>query len=245
MPNPYLYAARRPLALLVLLFALLGGLLIYWWLFPLGLLAYGAMLLLGGRDPALAAASQRTLRPRLNSPTFRSQLSAMERTQQEIQRSVAQANGPVKRLLARIGEQTEELIEQAYELCDKGQVIEAYLARVNPQELQQRIADTDRQLATTTDAYTLQQLQETRTALAEKQRNAADLTTYIGRIQAQLQNIHASLDNVLAETVRLRTADAVAAGSATNQVAQRLADLKSDMDTFQRVLDSALAGATP
>ena len=124
-------------------------------------------------------------------------------------------------------------------------MIEGYLTRVNVQEIQSRISATDRQIAATADTYTLQQLQETRAALAEKQRNAADMITYSGRIQAQLQNIHASLDNVLAETVRLRTADIVAADSVTNQVAQRLADLKSDMDTFQRVLDSALATTTP
>jgi len=245
MPNPFLYAARQPLAMIVLLFALLGGALIYLWLLPLGLLAYGLMVFLGGRDPLLAAASQRTPRPRISSPTFRKQLNAVERTQQEILRSVAQAEGPVARLLIRIGDQTGELVEQAYELCDKGQVIEGYLTRVNVQEIQNRISATDRQIAATADTYTLQQLQEARAALAEKQRNAADMITYSGRIQAQLQNIHASLDNVLAETVRLRTADIVAADSVTNQVAQRLADLKSDMDTFQRVLDSALATATP
>lgn len=244
MPNPLLLAARQPLAVAVLVCALLGGLVVYWWLLPIGLLAYAAMVVLGARDPGLVAARPRTPRPRITSATFRAQLDAMERTQQEIQRSVAQARGPVGRLLARIGDQTRELIEQAYGLCERGQVIEGYLARVNLQELQQRIAATDRQLAGTSDAYTRQQLQETRDALDEKQRNAADLRTYVGRIQAQLQNIRASLDNVLAETVRLRTADAMAADSATNQVAVRLADLKSDMDTFQRVLDTALAGAT-
>lgn len=245
MTNPYAYAARRPLAILVLLAAILGGLLIYWWLFPLGVLAYGAMVVIAGRDPQTVVASRRPTRPRLTSPTFRAQLAAVERTQQEIQRSVAQAEGPVGRLLARITEQTRELVEQSYELCDKGQVIESYLARVNLAEIQQRIAAADRQIAATTDPYTLQQLQETRAALAEKQRHAADLTTYIGRILAQLQNIHANLDNVLAETVRLRTADALSADSAMNQVAQRLSDLKGDMDTFQRVLDTALASATP
>ncbi|NTU84863.1 MAG: hypothetical protein HGA45_36775 [Chloroflexales bacterium] len=245
MGNPYAYAARRPLAIVVLLLAVLGGLLIYWWLLPLGLLAYALMVFFGGRDPAVAAASQRTPRPRLSSSTFRAQIDMIERTQQEIQRSVSQADGPVGRLMTRISDQARDLVEQAYALCDKGQIIEGYLARVNLADLQQRISTTDRQIASTADPYTRQQLQETRAALAEKQRNAADLTTYIGRIQAQLQNIHANLDNVLAETVRLRTADAVSADSATNQVAQRLSDLKSDMDSFQRVLDTALATTTP
>jgi chromosome segregation ATPase len=245
MSNPYAFAARRPLAILVLVSALLGGLLLFLWLLPLGLAAYGLMVYLDGRDPATAAISRRVPRPRLTSASFRARLDAVERSQREIERSIEQADGPVARLLVRINEQTSDLVEQAYALCERGQVIEAYLTRVNLQDLQQRIAATDRQMAATADQYTLQQLQETRAALAEKQRNAAELTTYVGRIQAQLQNIHASLDNVLAETVRLRTADALAADSATTQVAQRLSDLKSDMDTFQRVLDTALAGTGP
>jgi chromosome segregation ATPase len=245
MANPYAYAARRPLAIVVLLFAVLGGLLIYWWLLPLGLLAYGAMVLIGGRDPATVTASQQAPRPRLTSAAFRPQVEAIERTQQEIQRSVAQTPGPVGRLLAGIIDETRDLVEQSYELSSKGQIIEGYLAQVNLADLQKRINTADRQIGATADQYTLQQLQETRAALAEKQRHAADLTTYIGRIQAQLQNIHANLDNILAETVRLRTADAVSADSMTNQVAQRLSDLKADMDSFQRVLDTAMASPAP
>jgi chromosome segregation ATPase len=241
----YAYTARQPLAIIVLLLTVLGGLVIYWWLLPVGLLAYGLMVYVGGQDPAVAAASQRAPRPRLSSATFRTQIDAIERTQQEIQRSIAQADGPVGRLLVRISDQGHELVDQAYALSDKGQIIEGYLARVNMADLQQRINTTDRQIAATADSYTLQQIQETRAALIEKQGNAADLTTYIGRIQAQLQNIQANLENVLAETVRLRTADAVSADSATNQVAQRLSDLKSDMDSFQRVLDTAMATTAP
>lgn len=245
MPNPYMYAARRPLAVVVLVVAVLAGLNIYLWLLPLGLVVYGLMVFTAGRDPALIAASQRPPRPRLTSSTFRTRIAAIERTQREIQRSAAQASGGLKRLLERINSQTHELVDEAYTLGDKGQVIERYLRQINLADLQQRINTTDRQIAASADAYTIQQLQETRRALAEKQRNAADLTTYIGRIQAQLQSIQANLDNVLAETVRLRTSDVVSADVLTNQVAQRLTDLQSDMQAFQRVLDSAMSGAQP
>lgn len=50
MRNAYAYTARQPLALTVLLAASFSGLLLYWWLLPLGLLAYGAMVLIGGRS---------------------------------------------------------------------------------------------------------------------------------------------------------------------------------------------------
>jgi DNA repair exonuclease SbcCD ATPase subunit len=240
-PSPaYGFAARQPLALLVLVVAIGAGLAVAIWLLPLGLLAYAAMVFLTARDPELMMLAQRPARPRLSSPTFRAQLDAIERTQQEIGRSAAQAGGPLTRLLEPISEQARELVEQAYTLCDKGQVIEHYLATTNQRALQDQINGINQQLATTQDAYTRQQLEETRQALTERQQHARDLETYIGRILAQLQNISASLDNVLAETVRLRTADAVSADTATNQVAQRLTDLKSDMDAFQRVLDTAL-----
>jgi DNA repair exonuclease SbcCD ATPase subunit len=239
-PPAYAFAARQPLALLVLISAIAAGLAIAFWLLPLGLLAYAAVVFLSARDPELLALSQRAPRPRLSSPTFRAQLDAIERTQQEIVRSATQAGGPLQRLLGPIADQARELVEQAYTLCDKGQIIERYLAATNLRAIQDQINGVDQRVAATQDSYTRQQLQETRQALVDRQQNARDLETYIGRILAQIQNISASLDNVLAETVRLRTADVASADSATNQVAQRLNDLKSDMDAFQRVLDTAL-----
>jgi chromosome segregation ATPase len=239
-PPAYGFAARRPLALLVLVVAIAAGLTIALWLLPLGLLAYLGTVFLAARDPELQALSQRPARPRLSSQTFRAQLDAIERTQQEIGRSVSQASGALGRLLMPIDDQARELVAEAYTLCDKGQIIEGYLATSNQRALQDQINALDQRLAATQDQYTRQQMQETRQALAERQQNARDLETYIGRILAQLQNISANLDNVLAETVRLRTADVVSADTATNQVQQRLSDLKADMDAFQRVLDTAI-----
>ncbi len=239
----YGHAARQPHALAVLAAAVLAGLTVALWLLPLGLLVYGLTVFLAARDPDLIVASRRPERPRLSSSTFRSYLEAIERTQQEIGRSVSQASGALFRLLGPIGSQARELVDEAYVLCDKGQIIEKYLATINQRDLQNRIGEINRQLSSTQDPYTRTQLEETRSALSEKQQNARDLETYVGRIVAQLQNISASLDNVLAETVRLRTADAASADTATNQVAQRLSDLKADMDAFQQVLDTAITRA--
>ena len=236
----YGFAARRPLALLVLAIAIAAGLTLALWLLPLGLLAYLAVVVASARAPELLMLSQRPARPRLSSQTFRAQLSAIERTQQEIGRSATQAEGGLSRLLTPIDTQARELVTEAYTLCDKGQIIEGYLATSNQRALQDQINALDARQAATNDQYTRQQMQETRQALVARQQNARDLETYIGRILAQLQNISANLDNVLAETVRLRTADAASVDTATNQVAQRLSDLKADMEAFQRVLDTAL-----
>jgi cell division septum initiation protein DivIVA len=250
-PTPkYGLAARQPLALVVLVVAVAAGLTVTLWLLPLGLLAYAAMVYFGARDPQLqrrSVAPARPIRPRLSSPTFRTQLDVIERTQQEIGRSAAQAGGPLARLLAPIAEQARQLVEEAYVLSDKGQTIERYLATVDARAIEREIDGLGRQMQLTQDQYTREQMAETLKQRAEKLTNVRDLQTYNGRIVAQLQNIAASLDNVLADTVRLRTADAASADSTTNQVAQRLSDLKSDMEAFQRVLDTALSqsGAAP
>ncbi|NTW00288.1 MAG: hypothetical protein HGA19_03165 [Oscillochloris sp.] len=244
--NNLTIAATRPLNLIVLLVSLATGLLVATWLLPLGIIAYSMAVFLAARDPSLAAMIQRPVRPTplptLTSPTFRAIVGEIDRSQREVERSVAAAPALLANALRPIVSQSHDLVTEAHDLASKGQIIEQYLAISNLRQLQDQINGLDIQIANTRDAYTIQQLQETRGALVDRQRNATDLETYIGRINAQLANIDASLDNVLAETVRLRTADAVAASSMSGQVADRLRDMKADMDAFQRVLDSAMTG---
>lgn len=236
-------AATRPLHITVLVASVFSGLAVAIWLLPLGLIAYIAAVFLAARDPDLTVVAQRPVAmPKLTSPTFRAVVAEIDRSQREVERSVEAAPGPLANALRPVVAQSRELVTEAHNLASKGQIIEQYLATTNPRQLQDQIKGIDTQIATMRDDYTIQQLQETRGALANRQRNAADLATYIGRINAQLANIDASLDNVLAETVRLRTADAVAASSMSGQVADRLRDMKADMDAFQRVLDSAMTG---
>ncbi|MEI7646465.1 MAG: hypothetical protein WCJ55_19505 [Chloroflexales bacterium] len=241
--NNLTMAATRPLHIIVLLASVAAGLAVAIWLLPLGVIVYVGAVLLAARDPGLAVAAQRPVPlPKLTSPTFRAIVGEIDRSQREVERSVEAAPGPLANALRPVVAQSRELVAEAHDLASKGQIIEQYLASANPRQLQDQIRGIDIQIANTRDAYTIQQLQETQSALADRQRNATDLETYIGRINAQLANIDASLDNVLAETVRLRTADAVAASSMSGQVADRLRDIKADMDAFQRVLDSAMTG---
>ncbi|HMO56604.1 MAG TPA: hypothetical protein PKA05_05055 [Roseiflexaceae bacterium] len=240
LASSYGYAARRPFAILILVVAILAGMTVALWLLPLGLLAYAAIVYVGARTLPPPPAIPRMARPRITSAVFRSQITTIERAQQAIERSVAQAGSPLARLLRPVVQQARDLVDDSYLLAEKGQIIEQYLASVDLVAIDADIQSLNRQLATTSDSYTHDQLIQTRTARQEKLANAADLQQFIERIQAQLRNIAATLDNILAETVRLRTADAVSADAATNQVAIRLRDLKSDMDAFQRVLDTAL-----
>ena len=242
--NSYTLAMRQPLAVLVLLAGIATGLTVNIWLLPLGLAIYISTVVLAARDPQLAQQAQRaTQRERLSSPTFRTLSDEIVRSQEAVQESIEQAGKPLQAVLQNVRTQSEALVEQAQDLALKGQVIEQYLASTNPTQLQGQINEIDERMARTSDSYTLQQLTQTRQALVDRQANAQVLETYIGRITAQIQNIDANLDNVLAETVRLRTADAASANSASSDVAQRLSDLNADMDAFQRVLEQDIEQA--
>ena len=237
---PYLAALVRPLNLLVLLAAVATGATVGIWMLPLGLVAYVLAVWLAGRDPQAAQQAQRPRPVKLSSVTFRTIVDEIDRSQRAVADAVGQAEGPLARVLGSVLTQTQELVGQVHMLASKGQLIEQYLAASSPAQLQSQIDNLDIQLSSTSDAYTVQQLQDTRRALVERQNNARALETYIGRIMAQLSNIDANLDNVLSEVIRLRTADAVSADSTSNEVAQRLSDLNADMTAFQSVLDTAL-----
>ena len=240
--HPLAIAARQPLALLVLLATILMTIFVHWLVLPLGIIAYGVVVWTAANDP-------RILQPKVAPPklakitsrTFQAQLDGIDRTRDEIVRTAGSAAGPLARLLQPIADQANELYHQANGLADKGQIIEQYLATAQSHTLQFQIDSLDQRIATTRDQYTIDQLKETRAALIDRHQNAEALSTYYDRITAQLQNIGANLDNVLAETVRLRASEAASASQASSDVAERLSNLNADMDAFQHVLEGALS----
>lgn len=239
--NTLRIAALQPLNLLVLVAAIFGGLsLTIWWL-PLGIAVYLAATWLAARDPLLTAPPPPP-RPRIISPKLRAAINEIERSQREVERTAGAAQGPLAGLLSNIVNQTRDLVAEAYVLADKGQIIERFLATNDWQRLSQQLAQLDWQISATIDPFTRQQLEEQQKALRAQQQHIQDLSTYFNRIQAQLANIDASLDTTLAEIIRLKTADAVAMASASGAVQQRLADLRSDMEVFRKVLDTAMTG---
>jgi tetrahydromethanopterin S-methyltransferase subunit G len=199
------------------------------------------MVALAASDSSFVTRSTRSAaRANIRNRTFRDLLAEIDRSQRAVQDSIDQATGPIKRLLEPIGEQTQQLVDQAHMLANKGQIIEAFLAQMDYAKLRQQIDKIDEKIEQTTDTYTIQQLEETRKALVNRRKNAQDLETFIGRITAQLQNIDANLDNTLSETIRLRTADAISANSSSNQIADHLSNLNADMSAFRQVLDTTM-----
>ncbi len=81
-----------------------------------------------------------------------------------------------------------------------------YLRQVDRRGLLGQQHQVKQQIAAATNAPLRQQYSATYTALGEQLAHADALDLYLKRIGAQLDTINVNLDNVLAETVRLRTA---------------------------------------
>jgi chaperonin cofactor prefoldin len=239
-------AATRPTNLLLVAIAFGAGLTIALWLLPVGLIAYAARVALTWRDPQLGAQMQaraRVIRPPRGTP-FQPQLEAIARAQSQIAQSVAAADGPLRTALDRVVTQVESIVQEAYALAHKGQAIVTYLQHTNLADLNNQLAQLDREIRTATDSMLRQQYAETRTAIMQRIEHAQALATYQARIAAQLNNIRANLDTILAETVRLRAAPAVDTGFTADTVSERIADMRADMDALGRMLDSALTGVS-
>lgn len=240
--HPLAVAARQPLALLVLAATILISVFVVWWMLPLGLVAYAVTVWSAANDPnILYRKPERPKLAKITSQTFKSWLDSIDRVRREIDRTADESAAPLQRILRPIAEQADELHAQANALADKGQVIEHYLQTSQPQRLSADIAALDQRIHGTRDQYTADQLKETRAALIDRQQNAEALTTFLDRIMAQLQNICANLENILAETVRLRTAEAATASTVSTEISERLMSLNADMDAFQQVLEGAIS----
>jgi hypothetical protein len=233
-------AATRPVHLLVLASALIAGLVIALWLLPVGLIAYGTLVVLSLRDVTAAPSpAPRPLTP-LAGTAFQAQLDAITRAQTQIHASVSATEGPLRPALERVTTQVGDIVEEAYTIATKGQTIVTYLQGISLGELNGQLARVENQISRATDPQLRRQYEETRAAVADRLRNAQALGTYRERISAQLETICANLDNVLAETVRLRAAAPSDGGVTTDSVAGRLSDVRADLDALAQVLDTAL-----
>jgi hypothetical protein len=233
-------AATRPANLGLLLLAVVASVVVALWLLVPGIIAYGIVVVLTALDPQSRVVSRPA--PPLNT-AFQEQIDGILRAQAEIERSVASTEGALRAALERVAAQVGGIVEEAYALARKGQTVVNYLQGVSLGELNGQLARVEQQMAAATDPQLIAQYQQTRAAVAERLRNAQALGTYRERVTAQLENIRANLDNVHAETIRLRAAQAADTGLSTDSVAERLADVRADMDALGHVLDSALTGA--
>jgi hypothetical protein len=136
---------------------------------------------------------------------------------------------PVAEEVAALGGDIRRLLRQAYAL-------HRYLNQTNTVAIRARAAHLDAQIATTEDPYSKQQLVEAAAALRRQLENCEQIRTLIGRTEATLENMLASLESIGSSVVKLGAGELSDENAARQESLQRLSSARGTVASLEEVL---------
>lgn len=148
-----------------------------------------------------------------------------------------QASGQNARLLRPIGDEVQALGDDIRRLIRQAYQLHRYLNQTNTALITARAAHLEAQVAATRDPYSKQQLQEAATALRQQLANCEQIRTLIGRTEATLENMQASLQSIGSSVVKLGAGDLPDAGITQQDSLERLASARSTVASLEQVLE--------
>lgn len=138
---------------------------------------------------------------------------------------------PVKSEVEALGTDIRNLIRNAY-------AIHRYLAATSPVLIKSRIEHLENQVTQTTDAFARQQLVEAITALRRQVDNYEQLRGLLGRTEAILENMQASLDAIVSSVIRLNSGDLGQAQITRDESLDKLTAARSTVASLEEVYRS-------
>ena len=204
MQNPYLQALLNPINLAMLGVAAAAGLCAAWWLFPLGLVFWAVMFFRVARDPVVQIDHGVQSRSPL-APRFQSKFDRIERLQIRLFRNLSSADSSARKSLQPIQEKANALTEQAYRLCLRVSALENYrlISDLKDNTALEKANLTD-QLAKATDPHLQQEYIQALESLDQRMMKRKQVNTFLDRLDAQLNGLGNTLEEILAETLRLQ-----------------------------------------
>ena len=177
-----------------------------------------------GLDMVNAPPGLRRWNVRLNETLRRleSDLGALNRGRMRFLKPVAQE-------VEALGGDIRRLLRQAYGL-------HRYLNQTNTVAIRARAAHLDAQIAATTDPYSKQQLIEAASALRRQLDNCEQIRTLIGRTEATLENMLASLESIGSSVVKLGAGELSDENAARQESLQRLSSARGTVASLEEVL---------
>jgi len=241
-----LAALTRPMNVFVpgagLLFALASG---FWWLFPLSLLPYGAMVWLSVRDPRFiertlvsdanrASAIDWTLRVAdIDSVELRPLLARIAQAEAKIEAQVDRAPPSLIPVLEASLEQVRSAANLGVDLARRGQDLDRQLAAVQrPDKVRADAGGRRERAAATTDPAIRDEYLATATALEETASQTEQLEQVRDRIYAQLDGLAAALESAVLRSMRIR----VASSDDEENAAALSTALRVDVNTMRETL---------
>jgi hypothetical protein len=221
MRSPYLDALLNPLNLAMLALTAAAGLCSAWWLFPVGVLLWGGMVLIHANDPVLKMNFKLQERATALSQRFQTQFDKITRSQVRIFNAIQSSRGHVRVALAPVHDEIESLTDSVFDLCQRMTAPENYyLVTKRNGDLDGERALAVLALQGETDPTVKQEKQEALNAIDKRAQQLKDLATLLERVETHLANVDNEMASWMSDILRLQ---ALPANEAPKQ-AQALLD---------------------
>lgn len=231
--NPYVSALRNPINIAMLGLALAAGLCSAWWLFPAGVLLWGAMILISASDPMAKMVAQQYDNTQL-AQRFRRPFEKIESAQVRIFRTIQNSPGRLRGVLSGIQEEVDEIVRQSFSVCLRMTALENNRITSAPvADLQARVEDITFKIETTQDPALKREYENTRRALQEQVDNRRRLDLELDRAEAQLTTIDAELGRVVAEVAGLQAARPEQAREIADRLLTSLKNQEASLSSIQ------------
>jgi hypothetical protein len=155
---------------------------------------------------------------------------------QRVQGDLARLTPAQARFLSPVAGEVEALTGDIRHLLRQAYSLHRYLNSTNTAMLTSRAEHLDSQIAATADAYSKQQLQEAATAMRHQLDNCEQIRVLIGRTEATLENMQASLDAIGSSIVRMAAGEMSDENMARQESLQRLSSARGTVAALEEVI---------
>jgi len=203
--SAFFYALFHPVNLAVLALAAAAGACAAWWLFPVGVGLWLAMIIITIRDPRLAM----ILLPKSRKPLAQRYQNLFDRIEQariSVFNSESTAKAPVRHILAPAQRKLDSLVNQAYQIFQQMSALEnnRLVNQMNTRS-DNSLAQTEQKLAAATDPNVKRDLDETHKALEKRQVQLSLLSAILDRADAQFAGLATDVDGIVTRFISLQT----------------------------------------
>ena len=228
--SPFLTALFHPVNLSMLGLTLAAGVCSAWWMAPIGILLWLAMIFFIARDPGLQMTFTRQNRQPL-AQRFQIRFERLDRARFSIFNAMGQAKSPaLQRTVEPLQTALDEMVEHAYQICLRLTAIDNNFAvQQLSNNFDDEIAKMQKNLDEATDAASRTEFAATLQSLQTRQTQLKAVGQLLTRFETQLTGTTSAIDGVVTTVASFQGRDA-------KQVAPKIQPLLDIIQTEQTEL---------
>lgn len=234
MHSPLATAFSNPYTLGTLFLAAAAGMFAAWWLFPIGLVLWAIMMALIANDKSLRINYNMQARTGTLSARFQGVYTKVVRSQMRIFNSLLSASWRTRRALEPVQNEVEVLVDHVYTVCQQMMAPENYL-RVSQQgntDFEGQRALLVLSLGGAADPVVKKEKEDAIHALDARIQEVKDMASMLDRVEAQLTNLSATMDAMLAEIMSMQVRGA---GEVEREVPNLVQKIRHEVEQLQAV----------